>query len=168
MGFGLRVSTARPQSGRSSVFCRFRHRQPALGHAQPKPASAAHSLQRGPADRVTEPGNARPRASCGACCCRGAVGQIAFPTSQLENGRRESALWTSPGHCSMHLFYWGLPQAPPAFAQKLPPGSNAVEHVVWIIQENHSFDNYFGTYPGCGRHSPHHVPARKCPGARNA
>ncbi len=23
-----------------------------------------------------------------------------------------------------------------------------IEHVVFIIQENHSFDNYFGTYPG--------------------
>ena len=28
------------------------------------------------------------------------------------------------------------------------PGSEKIEHVVWIIQENHSFDNYFGTYPG--------------------
>jgi phospholipase C len=27
------------------------------------------------------------------------------------------------------------------------PGSEKIEHVVWIIQENHSFDNYFGTYP---------------------
>ena len=28
------------------------------------------------------------------------------------------------------------------------PGSEKIEHVVWIIQENHSFDNYFGTFPG--------------------
>ncbi len=27
-------------------------------------------------------------------------------------------------------------------------GSEKIEHVVWIIQENHSFDNYFGTFPG--------------------
>ena len=27
-------------------------------------------------------------------------------------------------------------------------GLTNVEHIVWIIQENHSFDNYFGTYPG--------------------
>ncbi len=26
-------------------------------------------------------------------------------------------------------------------------GSQKIEHVVWIIQENHSFDNYFGTFP---------------------
>ncbi|MGH9450195.1 MAG: alkaline phosphatase family protein, partial [Terriglobia bacterium] len=28
------------------------------------------------------------------------------------------------------------------------PGSGKIQHVVWIIQENHSFDNYFGTFPG--------------------
>jgi phospholipase C len=27
------------------------------------------------------------------------------------------------------------------------PGSEKIQHVVWIIQENHSFDNYFGTFP---------------------
>ena len=24
----------------------------------------------------------------------------------------------------------------------------AIEHVVIIVKENHSYDNYFGTYPG--------------------
>lgn len=40
-------------------------------------------------------------------------------------------------------------------AASVPTASAAVErpfskiqHVIWIIQENHSFDNYFGTYPG--------------------
>ena len=30
------------------------------------------------------------------------------------------------------------------------PGSDlgAVEHIVFIMQENRSFDSYFGTYPG--------------------
>ncbi|MDG6999813.1 MAG: alkaline phosphatase family protein [Nitrososphaerota archaeon] len=28
------------------------------------------------------------------------------------------------------------------------PGIDKIEHVIWIIQENHSFDNYFGTFPG--------------------
>jgi phospholipase C len=27
-------------------------------------------------------------------------------------------------------------------------GLEKIQHVIWIIQENHSFDNYFGTYPG--------------------
>lgn len=46
----------------------------------------------------------------------------------------------------------GLPEAQPAdkpfSASATPQGMNKIEHVVWIIQENHSFDNYFGTYPG--------------------
>jgi phospholipase C len=36
-----------------------------------------------------------------------------------------------------------------------PPSANAqgsagipIEHFIFIIQENHSFDNYFGTFPG--------------------
>jgi phospholipase C len=28
------------------------------------------------------------------------------------------------------------------------PGVEKIHHVIWIIQENHSFDNYFGTFPG--------------------
>ncbi len=29
-----------------------------------------------------------------------------------------------------------------------PTGMEKIKHVVWVIQENHSFDNYFGTFPG--------------------
>jgi phospholipase C len=29
-----------------------------------------------------------------------------------------------------------------------PPGIDPVNHVLWIIQENHSLDNYFETLPG--------------------
>jgi phospholipase C len=29
-----------------------------------------------------------------------------------------------------------------------PEGIEKIEHVVWIIQENRTFDNYFGTFPG--------------------
>lgn len=47
---------------------------------------------------------------------------------------------------------WTVLAAPAAlFSQNAPapiPGSEKIEHVVWIIQENHSFDNYFGTFPG--------------------
>ncbi|MBU6398910.1 MAG: alkaline phosphatase family protein [Verrucomicrobia bacterium] len=36
--------------------------------------------------------------------------------------------------------------------QVAPAGSGGglekINHVIWIIQENHSFDNYFGTFPG--------------------
>ncbi len=29
-----------------------------------------------------------------------------------------------------------------------PAGIRKIKHVIWIIQENRSFDNYFGTFPG--------------------
>jgi len=32
----------------------------------------------------------------------------------------------------------------PSLAQK----QGRIDHIIFIIQENHSFDNYFGTYPG--------------------
>lgn len=32
--------------------------------------------------------------------------------------------------------------------KQVPPGFNKINHVIWIIQENRTFDNYFGTYPG--------------------
>ena len=35
-----------------------------------------------------------------------------------------------------------------ARAQASPTGIEKINHVIWIIQENRSFDNYFGTYPG--------------------
>ena len=33
-------------------------------------------------------------------------------------------------------------------AEASPPGLEKIKHVIWIIQENRSFDTYFGTYPG--------------------
>lgn len=35
-----------------------------------------------------------------------------------------------------------------------PPGITKVRHIIWIIQENHSFDNYFGTFPGADGFPP--------------
>lgn len=35
------------------------------------------------------------------------------------------------------------------------PGLMRLEHFVYIIQENHTFDNYFGTYPGAEGIPPH-------------
>ncbi len=31
--------------------------------------------------------------------------------------------------------------------REAPPGINKIDHVIWIMQENRTFDNYFGTYP---------------------
>src|SRR5260370_31975581 len=35
-----------------------------------------------------------------------------------------------------------------AAAPSIPPGLEKIEHFVFIMQENRSFDSYFGTYPG--------------------
>jgi phospholipase C len=42
-----------------------------------------------------------------------------------------------------------LPTVPAAAApvEDLPT-TTPIQHVVWMMQDNHSFDNYFGTYPG--------------------
>ena len=39
------------------------------------------------------------------------------------------------------------PQAQGAGIAAPPHGMEKIQHVIWIIQENHSFDNYFGTFP---------------------
>ena len=33
-----------------------------------------------------------------------------------------------------------------------PPGADKLEHLIFIVQENRSFDHYFGTYPGANGH----------------
>lgn len=35
-----------------------------------------------------------------------------------------------------------------------PPGLSKIEHFVFIMQENRSFDSYFGTYPGAMAYLP--------------
>ncbi|MBN1147850.1 MAG: alkaline phosphatase family protein [Anaerolineales bacterium] len=49
----------------------------------------------------------------------------------------------------------------PAVAQEAPPSeendrptSTPIEHFIFLMQENHSFDNYFGTYPGADGFPP--------------
>ena len=42
----------------------------------------------------------------------------------------------------------GAAQAAPAASPAIDPGIHAIKHVVLIMQENRSFDSYFGTYPG--------------------
>jgi len=55
----------------------------------------------------------------------------------------------SVGVFVLALFFWPLLMLPaPAAPKAPPPGTGKIDHVIWIIQENHSFDNYFGTFPG--------------------
>ncbi len=37
---------------------------------------------------------------------------------------------------------------PPVTPTPVPPGLEKIEHLIFIVQENRSFDHYFGTYPG--------------------
>jgi len=32
--------------------------------------------------------------------------------------------------------------------ESMPPGLNKIDHIIYIVKENHSFDNYFGRFPG--------------------
>ena len=42
-----------------------------------------------------------------------------------------------------------IPTVPAAASPaKDAPTTTPIKHVVWMMQDNHSFDNYFGTYPG--------------------
>ena len=63
---------------------------------------------------------------------------------------------TLPGSLILILFVLGgglaiavagvahVPQA----ADTVPPGLNKIDHIIFIVKENHSFDNYFGRFPG--------------------
>ncbi|HWO69500.1 MAG TPA: alkaline phosphatase family protein [Actinomycetota bacterium] len=42
----------------------------------------------------------------------------------------------------------GPAQAPPARAQAEPEGIFKLDHLIFVVQENRSFDHYFGTFPG--------------------
>jgi phospholipase C len=48
-----------------------------------------------------------------------------------------------------------------------PPGFSAIENVVVVLQENHAFDNYFGTYPGADGTSGKGICLPQTPGSTN-
>jgi phospholipase C len=53
------------------------------------------------------------------------------------------------GACCWLLIAYGHARCASSQAKhRAPAGIEKVQHVIWIIQENHSFDNYFGTFPG--------------------
>jgi phospholipase C len=56
------------------------------------------------------------------------------PSSQADDGSGGGASPSSGGGAG--------PSA------SIKPGSNPIRHVVFLVKENHSFDNYFGSYPG--------------------
>lgn len=49
--------------------------------------------------------------------------------------------------CSASLLFAQTAESPRA-AQKLSQATSPIQHIVFIVKENRSFDNYFGTFPG--------------------
>lgn len=85
--------------------------------------------------------------------CRGGDDE---PTSAGRAGRRVRAL--SARALGLLAALWLLGACVPAFAQAEPEeGIHKIKHVVMIMQENRSFDEYFGTYPGA-----HGIPGGVC------
>src|SRR5579883_2985773 len=55
-------------------------------------------------------------------------------------------------------------QVKSAEMRQSPAGFKKIGHVIWIIQENRSFDNYFGRFPGADGFPPSTcLPARPFP-----
>ena len=50
--------------------------------------------------------------------------------------------WPSSSPSSAQLSADPVAEAPP------PAGLKKINHIIWIMQENRTFDNYFGTFPG--------------------
>jgi phospholipase C len=65
-----------------------------------------------------------------------ALGALALAASPVRAGSPLGSLWTSV--------------APPRSAHppSKHPGATKLQHLIFIIQENRSFDHYFGTFPG--------------------
>jgi phospholipase C len=50
--------------------------------------------------------------------------------------------------CSLPWGQAGRPGGDPAGSYPIPAGIHKIKHVIIVMQENRSFDSYFGTYPG--------------------
>jgi phospholipase C len=107
-----------------------------------------------------------------ACASPAAVRVVAAPTPTPAAGEAGSASvpMSLPGSPSAPLLGSGSrrPAPAPGPGSVTPAGIHKIRHVIIIMQENRSFDTYFGTYPGADgipmRHgvptvcvpSPHH------------
>ncbi len=70
-----------------------------------------------------------------------APGQTADPTSPDDAGATSAEPESYRGRLDLQSAGGGT--IPPR-----PPGLEKIDHFIFIIQENRSFDHYFGTYPG--------------------
>lgn len=65
----------------------------------------------------------------------------------VSSARSSGLKWLTFGKLLLTLFLVSLlPTSLPAVRGASP--KNPIQHVVVMVQENHTFDNYFGTYPG--------------------
>ena len=68
-----------------------------------------------------------------------AVNQKQTGRSKHATVRRQPVYYSRPGSMAQ-----GAAMRKALFLRNL---RTKIQHVVWIVQENHSFDNYFGTFP---------------------
>ena len=82
-----------------------------------------------------------------------------YDSKQIPPNAKPGVSVTVKGKSSAGLIYaeqlqvlGGTPWPEPVTA---PQPSGCVDHIIFLIQENHSFDNYFGTYPGADGLTPY-------------
>jgi len=85
-----------------------------------------------------------PRVPPGLACCD-PQGKV-----QPMEARQRRAIWTIAAFALIGLIAVTvalvIARRPPA--PTIPAAIHKIKHVVIVMQENRSFDNYFGTYPG--------------------
>jgi phospholipase C len=89
--------------------------------------------------------------------------KFAMPTATRKSGRRPSVSLRAVAVCAVACAATavlaacsGAPAGPPVERVAggptgtyiVPPGIHKIKHVIVIMQENRSFDSYFGTFPG--------------------
>jgi phospholipase C len=57
-------------------------------------------------------------------------------------------LLVASGIAVVSALAWGISASPSTAPPARPAGSEKIKHVIVVMQENRSFDHYFGTYPG--------------------
>jgi phospholipase C len=71
---------------------------------------------------------------------------VACTTSTADP--RSAASSTTPASSASSATPTGSDTVVPGLGPDAPPGLEKIEHLIFIVQENRSFDHYFGTFPG--------------------
>jgi len=87
--------------------------------------------------------------ACGALLTAGLLaGACTTGSSAHHGGAASSALPASPGSPASTALPAGVKPLSAGLADGAPAGADKIQHIVVIMQENRSFDSYFGTFPG--------------------